>query len=345
MDIKFSSASGNSQQEVPAEKKKQGPLVLLLLILIGGFAYLYFFTGVIKPQEAQKPAEAPVTAAQVVKMPLPPRGGADAQQKEKTVATVETQKSAVPAVVAATAPAVKPVAAPSAPAKPVAAPAKPAAAPVKPAAAPVAQAVKAAPTASAPKVKEESKKSATVKPAEKTLLPVTAANKKQIAAVVPKGEVKKPVAGGPWSIVVGDYVLEEALAADLGRVRKSGLEPVVKPGSRKKSVMNRLFVSEFNDRASAQVTLEKLKRHTSDAFVMEQGGKFAVYAGSYLKNEAADSEKERLKSAGFSTTLKRMDLSIPSQTLAVGPFASKKAADAARGKLQRAGLKVTLSQP
>ena len=315
MDIKFSSASGNSQQEVPAEKKKQGPLVLLLLILIGGFAYLYFFTGVIKPQEAQKPAEAPVTAAQVVKMPLPPRSAADAPQKEQSAAAGESPKSAVPAVVAVTVPAVKPAAAPPAPAKPVAAPApaKPAAAPVKPAAAPV--------------------------------KPAAAANKKQSAAAVPKGEVNKPAAGGPWSIIVGDYVLEEALAADLGRVRKSGLEPVVKPGSRKKSAMNRLFVSEFNDRASAQVALEKLKRHTSDAFVMEQGGKFAVYAGSYLKNEAADSEKERLKSAGFSTTLKRMELSIPSQTLAVGPFTSKKAADAARDKLQRAGLKVTLSQP
>ena len=321
MDIKFSSASENSQQRAPAEKKKQGPLVLLLLILIGGFTYLYFFTGVIKPQEAQKAAEAPATVPQVVKMPLPPRSAADAPQKEQSAATGESPKSAVPAVVAVTVPAVKPVAAPPASAKPAAAPAKPAAAPAKPVAAPA-------------------------KPAASPVKPAAAANKKpSAAAVVPKGEVKKPAVGGPWSIVVGDYVLEEALAADLGRVRKSGLEPVVKPGSRKKSVMNRLFVSEFNDRASAQVTLEKLKRHTSDAFVMEQGGKFAVYAGSYLKNEAADSEKERLKSAGFSTTLKRMELSIPSQTLAVGPFTSKKAADAARGKLQRAGLKVTLSQP
>ena len=109
--------------------------------------------------------------------------------------------------------------------------------------------------------------------------------------------------------------------------------------------MNRLFVSDFNDRISAQAALEKLQRHTSDAFVIEQGGKFAVYAGSYLKSEAATSEKERLKAVGFATTLKRMDLAIPSQTLSVGPFASKKAADAARGKLHSAGIKTTLSQP
>jgi cell division protein FtsN len=146
-------------------------------------------------------------------------------------------------------------------------------------------------------------------------------------------------------IIVGDYVLEEALSVDLGRVRKSGLEPIVTPGSRKKAAMNRLFVSEYNNRASAQATLEKLKQLTSDAFVMQQGGTFAVYAGSYLKSEAASSEKERLKAAGVTTTLKRLDLTIPSQTLTVGPFASKKAADAARGKLQGSGLKVTLSQP
>lgn len=363
MDIKFSKDSGDTRQEAPDEKKNQSALVLLLLILIGGFTYVYFFTGLIKPQEAQKTAEAPAAAPQIVKLPLPPRDGEVVKTKGTAAVTAETPKAAVPAAAAPTNPAAKPAVAPAASAKPAAVPA-------------VAPAAKASPPPPAPKPKEEIKTSAVVKPGEKKPLPTAAADKKVAAAA--KAETKKqaeadtkaapaketvkkpaadgttkarmegrtkPAAAGPWSIVVGSYVLEEALSADMGRIRKSGLQPVVKPGSRKKAVMNRLFVSDFTDRASAQQTLEKLLRHTSDAFVIDQGGSFALYAGSYLQSEAAHSEKERLKAAGFATALRRAEIAIPSQNLSVGPFTSKKAADAARGKLANAGIKATLSQP
>lgn len=361
MDIKFSKDSGDTRQEAPDEKKNQSALVLLLLILVGGFTYVYFFTGLIKPQEAQKTAEAPAAAPQIVKLPLPPRDGEVVKTKGTAAVTAETPKAAVPAGAAPTTPAAKPAVAPAATAKPAAAPA-------------VAPAAKASPPPPAQKAKEEIKASAVVKPGEKKPLPPATADKKVAAAV--RAETRKPAEAGakaasaqetvkktsangttkarmegrtkpagPWSIFVGNYVLEEALSADMGRIRKSGLQPVVKPGSRKKAVMNRLFVSDFTDRASAQSTLEKLLRHTSDAFVIDQGGTFALYAGSYLQSEAAHSEKERLKAAGFATALRRAEIAIPSQNLSVGPFTSKKAADAARGKLANAGIKATLSQP
>ena len=366
MEFKFSNESDNSQQKVPDDKKNQSALVLLLLILVGGFTYIYFFTGLIKPQEAQKATEPPAAAPKIVKIPLPPSGGEVTKPSEKAVATNVIPRVVAPTVVASAVPAVKLGATPVAPAVP------PKPAPV------TAPTVKAVPPPPAPKQKEEIKNSAGVKPAEKTHLPAIAPEKKAVAAAAPKIEVKKPVAAdkkgvpvkealkkpaangtskaevdvstkptveGSWSIVVGNYVLEETLAADLGRVRKSGFEPIVKPGSRKKAAMNRLFVSDFNDRASAQSTLEKLKQLTSDAFVIEQGGKFVVYAGSYLQSGAANSEQERLKTAGFKTSIKHIDIAIPSQSLSVGPFTSKKAADAARGKLKNAGLKTTISHP
>ncbi len=330
MDIKFSSEPKNSHREVPAEKKKQGALVLLLFILIGGFAYLYFFTGLIKPQEAKKTVEASAALPQIVKMPLPPRDAEMAKPKEGA-----SPKPAVPSVVASTASAVKPVAPPPPPPPPA----------VRPAAVPaVVSPVKVAPTPSAPKPKEESNKSAVVKPAEKLPQPATAAEKKTKKVAAAKSSDKKSSDGRSWSIIVGDYILEEALSADLGRVRKSGFAPIVKPGSRKKSAMNRLFVSEFKDRSSAASTLEKLQRLTSDAFVIEQGGKFLLYAGSYVNKVAATAESVRLKEAGYATTLKSVDIAIPTMTLSVGPFANRKAADAARGKLQSIGLKVSISQ-
>lgn len=350
MDFKFGKSSGDSQPEAaPGEAKKQGALLVLLLILVGGFTYIYFFTGLIKPQEEKKTAEVPAAAEpQAVKLPLPPRESEPGTPAGKAPEKAEAPKaSAVPA-------------------KPAAAPAKAAPAPAKPAPAPVAKAVPA-PAPAPAKPKEAPKKAEAVKPAEKkppqavsAKVPAKAeekkavpekktaavkdATKKSAAEAKPEPAAKtKHASPESWSVVAGNYVLEETLSADMGRIRKAGLTPVVKPSSRKKSSMNRLLVAEVSDRATANSTLEKLKRHTSDAFVIEQGGKFAVYAGSYLQNEAAHSEKERLKAAGFPITVKHTDIAIPSQSLSVGPFKSKKAAEAALGKLKSAGIKASLS--
>jgi cell division septation protein DedD len=364
MDFKFSKDSGGTEpREVPGEKKNQSALLVLLLILVGGFTYLYFFTGLIKPQEAQKPAPPqPAAAPQVVKMPLPPRVDEVAKPAEKEGEKAATKTAANVAPAPAAAPAPAPVKTPAV--KPAAAPVKPAVAPAVPAPAPA-------------KAKVNVQKSEPAKPGDKKPDPAVVANgkpavppakaeaKKSVAsdkksAALPKETAKPPTTAvqtkasptaagkktetGPWSLYVGNYVLGEALSADMGQVRKAGFEPVVKPSARKKTAMNRLFVGDFSERAAAQATLEKLRRQTSDAFVIEQEGKFSLYAGSYLQSESARSEKERLSSAGFSTTIKHIDIEIPSQSLTVGPFSSKKTADSARVKLKNAGIKASLAQ-
>src|ERR1035437_55170 len=122
MDFKFSKDSGGSQpQEVPGEKKKQSALLILLLILVGGFTYVYFFTGLIKPQEGQITAEAPAPAPQVVKMPLPPREGESAKPEGSAPEKTDVPKAAATAPVTAAVPA-KPVPAPAV--KPAPSPAK-----------------------------------------------------------------------------------------------------------------------------------------------------------------------------------------------------------------------------
>jgi cell division septation protein DedD len=329
MDFKFSKDSSDSRpEEAPGEKKKQSALLVLLLILVGGFTYLYFFTGLIKPQEAQKAAEVPTPAPQVVKMPLPAREGEPAKPDGKASEKVEAPKAAATAPVTTAAPAAKP------------ADKKPQPVPVADKKGDKAAVIKA----DAKKPAADAKKSVVT---EKKNVSAKVGLKKPVSdgQAKPKSVVKaKKAAPGSWSLVVGNYVLEEALSADMGRVRKAGFEPIIKPAARKKTTMNRLFVSEFNDRATAQPTLEKLKRHTSDAFVIEQDGRFAVYAGSYLQSESASFEKERLKTAGFSVTVKHSDISIPSQSLSVGPFNSKNAADAALGRLKNTGIKATFSQ-
>lgn len=365
MDFKFSKGTGDvEKREAPAEKKNQRALLVLLLLLAGGFSYVYFFTDLIKPQEAPKQAEAPVR--QVVKMPLPVTGGTVAPTDQKAVAAKSE---------------------PAAPKEEPPKNASPKPAPV----APVAAAVPAARLLPPVKPKEESAKTAPVKPADKKSTTEPASDKKDQKSAATKVEDKKPVvdkskapavkssepvkiadkknvenvpskhkktaavsgdvantgsgktdATGSWSVLVGQYAIEEALSADMGRVRKAGLEPVVAAGPRKKSTMNRLLLGEFASRADAQIELTRLKRITSDAFVIEQSGKHAVYAGSYLLDARASSEKGRLTAAGFSVINKRAEVAIPTQNLTVGPFTEKKAADAALGKLNANGVKASL---
>lgn len=308
------------------DKGRQNVLLLTLLAMVGGFAYLYFFTDVIRPQAENKPAEAPV--AQVVKKPLPPRDGAAGAPEAKPAAGEQKPAEAAAKVEA---PKVEPAKAAPAAVAPVAAPQQ--------------------------KPKEEPKKAEAAKPAEKkTAAPVAEAKdqKKAAAEKKPVAETKKVAAkpaskgavaaSGNWTVFAGSYVLESSLATDQAKIKKAGLEPVIKAGPRKKSMMNRLLLAEYADRAAAKAELDKLKRYTSDAFILDHGSRHYVYAGSYLLDSRAASEKERLASAGFSLTLKREEVSIPSKNLTAGVFADKKAAEAAVKKLKDAGIKATLKQ-
>ena len=361
MDIKFGKDTEEHQQQPAAENKgKQSVMLVVLLLLVCGFGYVYFFTDVIKPQQEQKAAEAP--APQVVKKPLPPSDGQAAK----------TEPPAAPAATPAAAPAPAPVAAAAKPepSKPAveakkADVAKPAVEPKK-----VDTAKPAAKSAVPAVAKVDEKKTAPVekKPAatpEKKVQPVTAAvakpvvakkpvEKKASAEPAPKKETPKPeqkaVAstkenGGTsagWTVLVGSYVLEEALVTDLVRVRKAGLDANIVAGGQKKTKMNRLLLAEFEDHDTAKAQLEKLKRFTSDAFIIDSAGKHIVYAGSYLLDARAGSEKERLAAAGFNLTVKRVDVSIGTKNLTAGVFTDKKAAEEALKTLKAAGFSASV---
>ena len=305
MEFKFSKDGEKNLRPEPAvEIKNQRALLVLLLLLVGGFSYVYFFTGVIKPLEVPKSAEAPAT--QIVKMALPPRDGAagkadskstDVKREAAVPPKADLPKMAKPSPVAAALPVVKTQVQPSRPD------------------------IKRVSEVAETKAKASSK-------SEKPL----------------KTEVGSTDAVGAWSILVGSYVLEDALSNDMVRLRKAGFVPVITPGPRKKSEMSRLVLSEFADRSAAKAAFDKLQRHTSDAFIVDQAGKHTVYAGSYLLDVHAAFEMERLSAAGFPVSLKRVEVAIPSKNLTLGPFKNKKSADAVLGKLKAAGIKASISR-
>lgn len=336
--------------------KGRGVLLLCLLMLVGGFS-----CDRSGPQPEQKSAEAepPVT-----KLPLPQRGD---QTAKPGPAAVNPDKNA-PAPVAAAAPAPAPAAAalPAGEQPGKGEPKKAAAAPAgtKPLPAQVgAKAPKAVAAArpgpakpSAPEKAPAEKKAAASdgddkiaalmkKPAKKEKASQAGALKgrKQAAGI---GNNKRPQAekgaARGWTVVVGTYLLEDAMAPDLVKVRKAGLEAAVKPGTRVRSTMNRLFLAEYADAGTARAEMGKLMQQTSDAFILLHGGKHSVYAGSYLLGSRAASEKERLAAAGFPLTLKRVNVAITSKMLIAGSFDDRAAAEEAADKLKKAGLKATL---
>lgn len=183
-------------------------------------------------------------------------------------------------------------------------------------------------------------KSAVVPATKETKTPVVSekAEPKEKAPVVPAKKMVRAASTRNWSVVAGPYVLEEYLAADLAKAKNVGVNATVQPWVRKKNSMHRLLLGQFDSREVAQGELEKLKKHTSDAFVLDHGNKFTVYAGSYLLDSRVTSEKERLAAAGFTLSVKRADVAIPSKRLMAGVFRDKSAAEATAKKLKDAGL-------
>jgi hypothetical protein len=103
----------DADDQMPDKKSSQQLLLLLLLLLVVLFAYLYFFTGLIKPR-GEEPKPQPVVEAPV-KKPLPPRPNAAKSavpaQPAGKVEEHKVEEHKVAAPVAQPAPAAKPGAA------------------------------------------------------------------------------------------------------------------------------------------------------------------------------------------------------------------------------------------
>jgi hypothetical protein len=312
MDFKHSKET--TDNEAPAQEKgRQTGMLVLLLVLLGGFGYLYFFTGLIRPQE-QPPAPQP--PPQIVKQPLPVRDAVIPGAAKPAVPNVP----AVPLPAAPVAPVAK-LPQKTADAKAAAVPAVKTPEPVKPAGA---------------VAKAEPKKVLPVKAVEK---PIAAAREPQLKQAEParkKVAVVKP--GGPWTVVVGLYVVEETLASDIAKIKKTGLTPVMTSGPKRAVAMNRLLYGDYPSKQDAQQALEKLQRAGGSGFLVQRGAMHEVYAGSYAVLSGALSEQQRLEAAGVKVTIKKVQVPLASRKLTAGTFTDRKAADGALKKLKVAGI-------
>lgn len=335
MEFKFGKEpTHEDSQPQSADKGRQTGLLILLLVLVGGFGYIYFFTGMIRPQEQPPPPPPP---PQVVKQPLPARDAAP------PAATASQKPSAATAT-----PAAPPAVSPGKPQQPAA---------VGPAAAPAVKPQEEAKPAAAKPVPTQQK---AVEPAKPATQPVKAEQHKPVVAkaetkpAVAKPEQKpaamqpakqapvehKPVAKstGPWTVVVGYYVVEETLAADMARVKKAGLSPVMTSGPKRPVAMHRLYVGEYGSRAEGLQVLAKVKQIGGSGFLVQRGELYDLFAGSYAVANSAEAEQQRLAAANIKVSIRKVQVPLATRKLTAGTFTDRKAAEAAIKKLKGAAI-------
>lgn len=332
----FKRVSPEKDEDTSAGGEKGGGRqlsLLVLLVIVSLFGYLYFFTGLIKPrEEAAKSSPEPSI---VVKKPIPPRpeqlGGKGKPQinpeekngvqgKEiKSAAGVETQKSKTP----------------------------------------VHQHVKPVPAKPEP-VKTARQEESSAKKAQTQLSPVTAASitsqgkkgAKPAPAVIPgkankvaeqentSQKASKPVekgSRGAYILLIGDFASEEVKKIQT-RLEKAAVAPVHKKSSMKVEPMHRLFLADFTDRAAAQAELDKLKKLTADAFILNENGTYAVYAGSYYRKGRAAKEQARFNGQGVKLVLKMADVKVPITKVTAGSFLRKEDARIEAQRLKKLGI-------
>lgn len=284
--------------------------ILVLLLIVAVFGYVYFFTGLIRPK-VEPPKEQPQQGAQV-KKPMPQRPAATAEEKEKAAKAPE-------------APAPKPAA-------------------VKPAAPPQAQtpAPKPEPAKVAKPVPAKPEPVKAAKPvAAKTEQPKPQAQAKAAAPVKPSSKVsaKKEEIPGKYTLFIGEYVVEKSMNDVKARMKKAGVTPVVKKGGKKNEPMNRLFLDEFSSHEQAKAELDKLQALTKDAFILNENGKYSVYAGSYFLEGVAAREQDRLYKNGVKLVMKKTTVPVALSRITAGSFPTKEAANLAAARLKKLGLK------
>lgn len=278
--------------------------------------------------ELKKEAESPATPAKIAQKPVPAlekkaaTPARTSQSPAKTAAAVqkEAKTPAKPAPAPEKSKDVKPVAkqAPS-PAKQKTVVAKPAPA-----------SVKAATVTARKESAKISDKDGRASSTDRKKL--TAASKRTAMPAAAKN-------AGNYTLVVGSYVLKSSMLADKAKLERAGLKPSLSEGKKKSEPMNRLLVAEFGTYSSARSELIRVKKASKDAFLLQENGRFTVYAGSYFNHERAVQEQDRLRKQGFVPIVKKSSAPVSTYTLSSGSYATREAAVKEAGRLRKLGFK------
>ena len=375
--------SPDADDQIPEKKSSQQMLLLLLMLLIVLFGYLYFFTGLIKPRgEQPKPQPVAETPVKSPLPPRPEaKSGAPAPTASVPAAKTGQQQAAAPAAHPATPAAPAAPAKPGAVAKegtaPKAAPSPKEVAAAKPApaakAAPAAPAAKAAPASkpaavasaqhaapAAPAAQAKTAKAAgsagSAAQAKKGAAPGAASGKEaksttagkqpehKAAAKTAAAQTKAVAKPAAYDLEVDGDLAESEVGPVLAKLKQAGIAHVVKSKAQKGEPMHRLFLADFANRDEASEELERLKLAAPNAFMLKENSRYAVYAGSYLREAKAANEQNRLLAKGVQLLLKSATAPVAVFKVRAGAFADQAGAERAAKALKKAGLSAKVAK-
>ena len=294
------------------------------------------------PTQAAAPAAKPAAGAAPAAKPAPsgqPAPAAQAKTAKPAAAAPANAKVAKPATPAKEA---KPATAkPATAAKEVkpatAAKAKPAAAAKEAKPATAAKGAKPATTAKskpATAAKEAKPAAAAAKPAVKP-----AAEAKAAKGAAPKtAKVTAKPAAGAYVLEINGDLAESEMGPVTTKLKKAGISNVVTSKAQKGEPMHRLFLADFGDRGEAAEELERLKMVAPSAFMLKENNRYAVYAGSFLREGKAAVEQDRLYDKGVRLMLKEATTPVSVVRVRAGSFADQASAQKAAGNLKKSGL-------
>ena len=148
--------------------------------------------------------------------------------------------------------------------------------------------------------------------------------------------------GGPYRLLIGDFVPDKKLEAVQAKLKKDGIGPIRKEIVQASEPMNRLYVAEYTDQDAAEAELQKLKKLTADAFLIPENGKYILFAGSYFNADRAAWELKKLGAKGVKPAIRKAHVTIKVTRVNAGSYASSEEARKDARRLKKQGINATV---
>lgn len=158
----------------------------------------------------------------------------------------------------------------------------------------------------------------------------------EVAPAISQAKPQAPAAGPKYRILAGAFLQHSHLTDAERRIEGLGYPVRVVPVKRRMS-MTRLKLGTY-PAAEARSRLAELQAAAPEAFLVAEGGKLAVYAGSFSSPQQARSAAAELLAQGWEVRESAAEVEVSLQQLSCGPFTGYSSAKSAAERIRDAGL-------
>ncbi|MBJ6727550.1 SPOR domain-containing protein [Geomesophilobacter sediminis] len=153
-----------------------------------------------------------------------------------------------------------------------------------------------------------------------------------------KAAASKAAPRGAYTLELAGDLAESEVRSVTAKLKKAGISGMEKTKMKKGEPMHRLFLADFANKDEAAEELQRLKQTAPDAFMLTENGRYAVYAGSYLREKKAALEQDRLYDKGVKLLLRTATAPVAVLKVRAGSFPNQASAEQALERLKKTGV-------